>query len=93
MRNLTGFLSLYGVVQLVVCESFTFEAQTHPLFLPLLPLYFPFHIKFSPTWCLTNFLSYIHSAPFMEFNEVWLLCISDVFRFSFIDFLNNSMCM
>lgn len=27
----------------------------------------------------------------MDLNEVWLLCVSEVFRFSFIDLLNNSV--
>lgn len=72
----------YGTVSCV--WNFYIGNINSPCFLPLLPLYFSFHIKFSPTWCLKSFC-YIFSAPFMELDELWLLCDSEVFKFSFID--------
>lgn len=72
MQNLTGFCSLYGMVQLVVCATFTFKTNSPSLrctFCIKFCFRCTFRIKFSPTWCLKDFY-YIYSAPFMEFNEV-----------------------
>lgn len=61
----------YGTVSYV----WSIWSVNSPSLLPLLPLYFSFHINFSPTWCLKDFY-YIH--------PLWSLlkydcCVSEVF--------------
>lgn len=46
------------MVWLVLCETFTFEAYSHPPFWPLLPLYFSFHTKFFSSLVSKRFLLY-----------------------------------